>query len=48
MAELDPAKRGDLKISLKPGKYAVLCNIPGHYTNGMRSILTVKSCPAAC
>jgi uncharacterized cupredoxin-like copper-binding protein len=42
VSELDPAKKGELKISLKPGKYAVLCNIPGHYMNGMWSILTVK------
>ena len=42
VSELEPSKSGELKISLKPGKYALLCNIPGHYMNGMWSILTVK------
>lgn len=42
VSELDPAKGGALKISLKPGKYILTCNIPGHYMNGMWAILTVK------
>jgi uncharacterized cupredoxin-like copper-binding protein len=42
VSELDPKNKGELKITLKRGKYAVLCNIPGHYMNGMWAILTVK------
>jgi len=42
VAELEPGKSGALRISLKPGKYALICNIAGHYLNGMWAILTVK------
>jgi uncharacterized cupredoxin-like copper-binding protein len=40
--ELDPGKSGDLTLSLKPGKYALACNVPNHYANGMWTVLTVK------
>lgn len=42
VAELDPAKKGAVTLDLKPGKYILTCNIPGHYMNGMWAILTVK------
>lgn len=42
VSETDSGKSGELKVKLKPGKYALLCNIPGHFANGMWSILTVK------
>jgi len=42
VSELEPGKKGELKISLKPGKYVLVCNIPNHYMNGMWSILTVN------
>jgi uncharacterized cupredoxin-like copper-binding protein len=42
VAELDPGKGGKLEIDLKPGKYLLTCNIPGHYMNGMWTVLTVK------
>lgn len=29
-------------LSLKPGKYVFVCNIPGHYQSGMRGTLTVQ------
>jgi uncharacterized cupredoxin-like copper-binding protein len=29
-------------ITLKPGKYVFVCNIPGHYQDGMRGTLTVR------
>lgn len=40
--ELDMGKTGELTLSLKPGKYALACNIANHYANGMWMILTVK------
>ena len=29
-------------VDLKPGKYAVICNLPGHYAQGMYGSLTVS------
>lgn len=45
VSELDPGTSGALRISLKPGKYALVCNIPGHYMNGMWAVLTVEKSP---
>ena len=42
VSELDPGKSGSLTLDLKPGKYVLLCNVPGHYMNGMWALLTVK------
>jgi uncharacterized cupredoxin-like copper-binding protein len=42
VAETEAGKSGELKLTLVPGKYALLCNIPGHFANGMWTILTVK------
>jgi uncharacterized cupredoxin-like copper-binding protein len=42
VSELDPGKAGALKLDLKPGKYILFCNIPGHYMNGMWTLLTVE------
>ena len=42
VSETDPSKSGELKLSLKPGKYVVLCDIPGHFANGMWAFLTVQ------
>jgi uncharacterized cupredoxin-like copper-binding protein len=36
----DKAKR--LTLNLKPGKYLLICNIPGHYMLGMSTVLTVR------
>ena len=41
VSEMDPGQSGALTLNLKPGKYVLLCNVPGHYMNGMWSILTV-------
>jgi uncharacterized cupredoxin-like copper-binding protein len=35
VSELDPGKAGSLTIPLKPGKYLLICNVPGHYAAGM-------------
>jgi uncharacterized cupredoxin-like copper-binding protein len=37
-----PGKSGTLSITLKPGKYVLLCNISGHYKAGQRIAFTVK------
>jgi uncharacterized cupredoxin-like copper-binding protein len=42
VSETDPGKTGELKLTLAPGKYALLCNLPGHFANGMWTILTVN------
>ena len=42
VAELEPKKSGSLKVTLKPGKYILYCNIPGHYVLGMWTLVTVK------
>lgn len=41
VSELDGGKGGSLKVELKPGKYIVYCNIPGHFVSGMWTVLTV-------
>lgn len=47
VSELDPGASGALRIALQPGEYALVCNIPGHYMNGMWAILTVEKGPMA-
>lgn len=42
VAELEPGQKGGLTLTLKPGKYILYCNIPGHYALGMWTLLTVK------
>ena len=41
VSELDPGKSGSLTVDLAAGSYIVFCNVPGHFINGMWSILTV-------
>ncbi|MCX7255955.1 MAG: sulfocyanin-like copper-binding protein [Polaromonas sp.] len=41
VAELEPGKKGSLTLTLKPGRYILYCNIPGHYARGMWTLLTV-------
>lgn len=41
VSELDPGKSGTLTLTLKPGKYLLVCNVPGHYAAGMWTLLTV-------
>jgi uncharacterized cupredoxin-like copper-binding protein len=31
-----------MTADLKPGAYAIICNIPGHYQQGMRTVLVVQ------
>lgn len=41
VSELDPGKGGTLTVDLTPGTYIVYCNIPGHFIDGMWTLLTV-------
>jgi uncharacterized cupredoxin-like copper-binding protein len=38
--ELDPGHVGEATLVLKPGKYLLICNVPGHYQLGMHAVLT--------
>ncbi len=42
VSELEPGKSGALRLDLKPGRYALICNVPGHYVAGMWRIVTVE------
>jgi uncharacterized cupredoxin-like copper-binding protein len=42
VSELDPGKTAALRLDLKPGKYLLFCNVPGHFTSGMWTIFTVQ------
>ena len=42
VSELDPGKSGALTLDLKPGMYILYCNVPGHYTSGMWTTITVE------
>jgi uncharacterized cupredoxin-like copper-binding protein len=35
VSELDPGESGSLTVNLKPGKYLLICNVPGHFAAGM-------------
>jgi uncharacterized cupredoxin-like copper-binding protein len=41
VSELDPGASGSLTLDLKPGKYLLLCNVPGHFSAGMWTVFTV-------
>ena len=40
--DLTPGSQAELTVDLSPGTYAVICNLPGHYTQGMHASLTVE------
>lgn len=42
VSELQPGKSGSVTLDLKAGKYLLVCNIAGHYKNGMWEIITLK------
>jgi uncharacterized cupredoxin-like copper-binding protein len=44
---LDPGMFGSLTLDLKPGNYAVLCNVPGRFMNGMWKTFEVTAHPIA-
>jgi uncharacterized cupredoxin-like copper-binding protein len=40
-SDLDPGKSGSMTMDLKPGRYVVFCNQPGHFDAGMHLVFTV-------
>ncbi len=42
VAELQPGQGGALTLTMKPGRYILYCNMPGHYTLGMWKLITVR------
>jgi len=41
ISEWQPNAAGVLKVKLEPGNYQLLCNIAGHYKNGMHAAFEV-------
>jgi uncharacterized cupredoxin-like copper-binding protein len=39
---VQPGLSGSLTLDLAPGRYVIICNLPGHYLAGMRTELTVQ------
>jgi uncharacterized cupredoxin-like copper-binding protein len=39
--EIDPSRSAALTLTLKPGKYILYCNLPGHYMAGMWTVIDV-------
>ena len=39
---IEPRAVGWVTLDLAPGRYEVVCNLPGHYAAGMRQLLTVS------
>jgi uncharacterized cupredoxin-like copper-binding protein len=39
--DMDPGHSGKMTLTLKPGKYMLFCNVPGHYAAGQHTVLTV-------
>jgi uncharacterized cupredoxin-like copper-binding protein len=46
VSELDPGGSGALTVHLDPGKYLLICNVPGHYAAGMWTEFDVTAAPA--
>jgi uncharacterized cupredoxin-like copper-binding protein len=42
IGNVPPGKTRTLKLKLKAGHYALICNLPGHYKAGQRANFTVK------
>jgi len=36
-----PDKNKSITVDLAPGRYVVVCNLPGHYAQGMHAVLNV-------
>jgi uncharacterized cupredoxin-like copper-binding protein len=39
--DIAPGTSASLSLNLEPGTYAVICNLPGHYANGMHTTFAV-------
>lgn len=42
VADLEAGKTESITVTLPPGKYVLLCNLPGHFAGGMYTDFTVK------
>ena len=42
LADVEPGATKKATFKLAPGKYAMVCALPGHYEGGMYGSLTVK------
>lgn len=42
VSDVEAGKTQKLTITMPPGTYTLLCNLPGHYANGMYASFTVK------
>jgi uncharacterized cupredoxin-like copper-binding protein len=42
IGDLQPGVTKTLRLNLKPGHYALICNLPGHYAAGQRADFVVK------
>jgi uncharacterized cupredoxin-like copper-binding protein len=42
VADLAVGDSKDLTLTLKPGNYVLICNLPGHYVSGMHTAFTVS------
>jgi uncharacterized cupredoxin-like copper-binding protein len=40
--DIAPGTSARVNLDLEPGTYAVICNLPGHYANGMHATFTVS------
>ena len=40
--DIAPGESKPLAVDLKPGHYVLLCNLPGHYADGMHADIAVK------
>src|SRR3970282_2185473 len=45
---IQPGKSAQVKVTLKAGKYAIVCTVPGHREPGMVATLTVKYGSVRC
>jgi len=41
LEDVAPGTSGTLSLTLEPGTYALICNLPGHYEQGMHVSFTV-------
>jgi uncharacterized cupredoxin-like copper-binding protein len=42
IGDLQPGQAKTLRLTLKPGHYALICNLPGHYKAGQHADFTVR------
>ncbi len=40
--DIEPGASSDLTVTLEAGSYVVICNVTGHYTQGMHASFTVS------